>query len=154
MEENAIAVLEPAPEERKNGEELLRKLEEQSALRTAMARKQLQLTRLSTLFVGVMAAAVVLFVGLCLPRVNATLGYADGALQNLQAVTQQLQEADLAAILRNLDQTLTEGRVSLQDASEAMRNISAVDFEGLNKAITDLQKVLNNPIGSIFGFGK
>ena len=151
-QETAIAVVETVQgEEKDRGLELLQKLGREAEAQTAMAKKQLNLARLSAAFLGVMAAAVVLFVGVALPRVNATLANADSTLQGLEAVTKQLEEADLAAILGNLDQTLTDGRESLADASEAMQRVSSIDFESLNKAITDLQRVLDNPLGSLFG---
>ena len=44
-----------------------------------------------------------------------------------------------------------EGRESIKEASEALRQVSEVDFASLNQAILDLQKVLENPLGSIIG---
>ena len=150
VEEKNLAV-SPAPQEdERTQQELLRSLAEQSAIQTVMARKQLNLTRLSTIFVGVMAAAVVLFVGAALPKVNSTLANADSVLQSMAEVTRQLEEADLTGILDNLDRTLNEGQQSLQDASKALEKVSQIDFDSLNQAIRDLRQLLENPLGAIF----
>ena len=136
---------------KKTQEELLQKLAEESAVQTVMARKQLNLTRLSTIFVGVMAAAVVLFVGAVLPRVNTTLTNADQVLGSLGEVAAQLEEADLKGILGNLNQTLADGQDSLREASEALEKVSQIDFDSLNQAVNRLSELLNNPLGALFG---
>ena len=59
--------------------------------------------------------------------------------------------ADIPAILDNLDQTLTESRASLAEASEAVQAVSSIDFASLNTAILDLKRLLENPLGSLFG---
>ena len=97
-----------------------------------------------------MAAAVVLFVGAALPKVNSTLANADSVLQSMAEVTRQLEEADLTGILDNLDRTLNEGQQSLQDASKALEKVSQIDFDSLNQAIRDLRQLLENPLGAIF----
>ena len=150
VEEKNLAVASAPQEDERTQQELLRSLAEQFAIQTVMARKQLNLTRLSTIFVGVMAAAVVLFVGAALPKVNSTLANADSVLQSMAEVTRQLEEADLTGILDNLDRTLNEGQQSLQDASKALEKVSQIDFDSLNQAIRDLRQLLENPLGAIF----
>jgi hypothetical protein len=151
-EEKALTATETGNSgEKKTQEELLQKLAEESAVQTVMARKQLNLTRLSTIFVGIMTAAVVLFVGAVLPKVNTTLANADQVLQSLGEVAVQLEEADLQGILANLNRTLAEGQESLRDASEALEKVSQIDFDSLNQAINDLSNLLNNPLGALFG---
>ena len=97
-----------------------------------------------------MAAAVVLFVGVALPKVNGTLESADGVLRSMAEVTRQLEEADLAGILDNLNRTLNEGQQSLADASAALEKVSQIDFDSLNQAIRDLRQLLDNPLKAIF----
>jgi len=145
---------DPAPAPRTDTtrmEQLLRRLEEESALQTRLAKKRLFWGRLSALFVGVMAAAVVFTVGSVLPRARWVLDAANTALFDIHNLSWQLQQADIPAILENLDQTLTEGRASLNEASEAVQAISTIDFASLNTAILDLKRLLENPLGSLFG---
>lgn len=147
---------EPAPEKGPGQEDrletLLRRLEEQSALQTALAKKRLLYARLSAAFLAVTAIAVVWMIGSVIPQVEGTLSTADSALQNAEIVLQQLDKADIPAVLDNLDDTLTEGRESIEEASQALQQVSRIDFEGLNKAIYDLQAMLENPLGSIIGW--
>ena len=85
------------------------------------------------------------------PQVERTLNSANTALATVDIVAQQLANSDLPGILENLDQTLLEGRESINEASDPLQEVSEIDFEGLNRAILDLQKVLENPLGSLVG---
>lgn len=155
-ETNRGLAITPAPHTEETPfsmEKTLRRLEEQSALQTELAQKRLFWGRLGCVFLGV-TMAVVFFTAVTLsPRIEATLDNADLVMEHLTQLSQQLQEADLPDILENLNKTLTQSRASLGDVSEAVRSISAIDFAGLNDAILDLQRVLRNPIGSLFGRG-
>ena len=95
--------------------------------------------------------ALVWMAGRVVPQVERTLDSANSALASVDSIGQQLAAADIPGILENLDQTLMEGRESIKEASEALRQVSEVDFASLNQAILDLQKVLENPLGSIIG---
>ena len=119
-------------------ETLLRRLEEQSVLQT----------RLST---AVFAVALMLLAGRVIPAVERTLTNANTTLLEVTTLAQQLEGADIPAILDNLDQTLTESRASLAEASEAVQAVSSIDFESLNQAILDLKRLVENPLGSLFG---
>jgi len=132
-------------------EAMLKRLEEQSALQTAIAKKRLFYSRLSAAFLGAAALAMIWLAGRVIPQVELTLSNANSALQTVEVVAQQLNAADIPAILENLDQTLVEGRESINEASEALQRVSDIDFAGLNRAISDLQQVLENPLGSLVG---
>lgn len=132
-------------------EAALARLEEQANLQTAIARKRLFYTRLGAAFVGAAAIALVWMAGQVLPQVERTLNSANTALATVDIVAQQLANSDLPGILENLDQTLLEGRESINEASDALQQVSEIDFEGLNRAILDLQKVLENPLRSLVG---
>ena len=124
-------------------ETLLRRLEEQSVLQTKLAKN-----RLST---AVFAVALMLLAGRVIPAVERTLTNANTTLLEVTTLAQQLEGADIPAILDNLDQTLTESRASLAEASEAVQAVSSIDFESLNQAILDLKRLVENPLGSLFG---
>lgn len=134
-------------------ETTLRRLEEQSVLQTELARRRLFWVRLGSVFLGVTMGLAMLAALILIPRAQATLDAVDVVMENLTQLSQQLQGADIPAILENLDRTLSQGRSSLTDISEAVRSISSIDFEGLNRAIQDLQRMVKNPIGSLFGLG-
>lgn len=151
-QKSAPSLAAPSPAEARV-ESLLRRLEEQSALQTKLAKKRLFWGRLSALCVGVMAAVLVFTVNTLMPRVESVLGTANSTLSSITILSQQLQDADIPAILENLDQTLTEGRASLNEASQAVQSVATIDFASLNQAILDLQRLLSNPLGSLFGRG-
>lgn len=135
-------------------EAALKRLEEQTALQTALAKKRLFYSRLGAAFLAVAAVSLVWLAGRVagmLPQVERTLGSASSALESVDLLAQQATEADIPAILENLDQTLVEGRESINEASLALQQVSEIDFAGLNQAILDLQKVLENPLGSLVG---
>ena len=88
-------------------ETLLRRLEEQSVLQTKLAKKRLFWARLST---AVFAVALMLLAGRVIPAVERTLTNANTTLLEVTTLAQQLEGADIPAILDNLDQTLTESR--------------------------------------------
>ena len=91
--------------------------------------------------------------GRVIPAVENTLSRADVTLDHIAIIAQQLEAADIPGVLDNLNQTLNEGRESLNEASESIQEISAIDFAALNAAILDLQKLVKNPLGSIFSRG-
>ena len=129
---------------------LLLRLEEQSAAQTALAKKRLFWSRFTALF---LAVAVALMAGRVIPAVENTLSRADVTLDHIAIIAQQLEAADIPGVLDNLNQTLNEGRESLNEASESIQEISTIDFAALNAAILDLQKLVKNPLGSIFSRG-
>lgn len=129
---------------------------DQSDLRTELMKKQLFWTRLGSIFLGVTMMVALLAAARLMrlvPQAEAALETAGVVMENIDQLSRQLQDADIPAILENLDRTLTQSRSSLTDVSEAVRAISAIDFAGLGEAIQDLQNVLKNPIGSLFGRG-
>ena len=97
------------------------------------------------------AVALMLLAGRVIPAVERTLTNANTTLLEITTLAQQLEGADIPAILDNLDQTLTESRASLVEASEAVQAVSSIDFESLNQAILDLKRLVENPLGSLFG---
>lgn len=155
--EEAITELTPAPQpipQEDRLEAALKRLEEQTALQTALAKKRLFYSRLSAAFLAVAAVSLVWVAGRVvriIPQAELTLSSANSALQSVDLLAQQVAAADIPAILENLDQTLVEGRESISEASEALQQVSDIDFAGLNQAILDLQQVLENPLGSLVG---
>lgn len=153
----AIAAVDAEParpqEELTQVEILLRRLEEQSAVQTVMAKKRLFWARFSAGLLGVTAAAVLLTVGRTwqmVPQAELALDRANTALSGITAVTEQLRSADIPALLENADQTLNETRESLSEVSDAVQDLTSIDIAGLNRAIQDLQKLAKNPLSALF----
>ncbi len=123
-------------------------LEKQEVPQTGAAAPDPSAARVST---AVFAVALMLLAGRVIPAVERTLTNANTTLLEVTTLAQQLEGADIPAILDNLDQTLTESRASLAEASEAVQAVSSIDFESLNQAILDLKRLVENPLGSLFG---
>ncbi|MBQ9814671.1 MAG: hypothetical protein IKH67_04895 [Lachnospiraceae bacterium] len=73
-----------------------------------------------------LVAAVIIFAAILVPKVSKTID--------------------------DVEQSLTEINVLIEDAEEALGNINSMDFENLNKAINDLA-VVTNFLANIFGGG-
>lgn len=137
-----------------DGAALLREIRDNTAAQAAAAKRQLFMARVNTLLLAVMTAAVLCFVGVLIPRISATLDNANLVLANLQTVTQELNDADIAGILSNVNALVTQGEASLTqalgDVDEALRVIQELDIATLNEAIDGLYRVVH-PLSSLFG---
>lgn len=122
-------------EENKEMLELLQKIEKAS-------RRQVRIGWVLCLCVVlcvVCCAAVVVQVWEALPQVDAIISQMETVLGNLETTTEQLAAADLGGMVADVDALVTAGQESLV---EAMEKLNTIDFDALNSAITDLQKVV------------
>lgn len=69
-------------------------------------------------------AAIIILSIIIVPKVNNTLGEAERSLTNINTL--------------------------VDDADEALKNINGIDFENLNKSISNLEKI-SNTLAKIFG---
>ena len=92
-----------------------------------------------------------------MPQINAILGQAQGAvnqvgtvLDYLEQTSAQLAQVDMQGMVSNVDGLVTTGQQSLE---ATMEKLNSVDFEALNKAITDLAAVTQSlaNVTRIFG---
>lgn len=130
--------------------ELLRRIEENTAEQKRSARKQLLWVQFCAVMVAVLTLATFAAGAVLLPRVYATLTRADSVLQNLETVTDDLADGDL---FKNMDLFMAEGgsavTETLEEAKSALEALKSVDIAGLNKAIQDLQAVVE-PLARLF----
>ncbi len=136
--------------------EILLRLEQQAKRQTNLARVQCVCSVLSL----VCMAAVLVVVLSVVPQINSILSGAEAALAALTEVTEQLKGLDISSLnqgmnsllgdvnglIQNADTILGSSGTSLQ---EIMDRVNAIDFEGLNKAITDLSDVIE-PLANFF----
>lgn len=136
--------------------EILLRLEQQAKRQTNLARVQCVCSVLSL----VCMAAVLVVVLSVVPQINGILSGAEAALAALTEVTEQLKGLDISSLnqgmnsllgdvnglIQNADTILGSSGTSLQ---EIMDRVNAIDFEGLNKAITDLSDVIE-PLANFF----
>ena len=132
-----------------NGASEVKAVNEQTM--TAMlvvAKKQLFLQRITTLatvgiFVVVLVAMIVLVpkVTMTLTNIDKMVADASGSVENINAMVAEMTEAS-----KNLNQLVNDNTEPL---TQAVNNMAGIDFEGLNKAITDLQATVG-PMAQFF----
>lgn len=130
--------------------ELLRKIEENTAEQTRCARRQLLWVQFCAVMVAVLTLSAFTAGAVLLPRIYTTLTRADSVLQNLETVTDDLADGDL---FKNMNVFMAEGgsavTETLEEAKSALESLKSVDIAGLNKAIQDLQAVVE-PLSRLF----
>ncbi len=114
----------------------------------AIGKKQLFWQRV----MAVVTAGIFLVIAICayilIPKITTTIGNIDNAvadaqnsIKNIDVMVDSVTEAS-----DNLNKMVDENADNLNDA---MAKLSSVDFDGLNKAITDLQDAVG-PMASFF----
>lgn len=81
-----------------------------------------------------------------IPQINSVLEQMQTVLTNLEAVTQQLAQSDLHSMVSDMDQLVAAGQQTL---TETMDKLNAIDFDSLNKAIANLEAVIE-PLANFF----
>lgn len=133
-------------EENRRLQELLENLQKTNRQQVRYARLQFVFTLLAALCCGAL-----LLLGLQLsPQLQALGVQLETVLGNLENVTGQLAQADLAGMVANVDSLVTGSEASLQ---QTMDNLNSIDFEKLNRAIDSLSQVVDSlsKITRIFG---
>lgn len=129
-------------EENKETLELLRKIERSSRMQTYSGYVRTGLM----LVCAVCMAVLVVMVFRLMPQINEILAQAQHAfnqvgtvLDYLEQTSYQLSQVDLQGMVSNVDGLVTTGQQSLE---ASMEKLNGVDFEALNKAIKDLEAVI------------
>ena len=129
-------------EENKETLELLRKIERSSRIQiySGYVRTGLMLV------CAVCMAVLVVMVFRLMPQINELLAQAQHAfnqvgtvLDYLEQTSYQLSQVDLQGMVSNVDGLVSTGQQSLE---ASMEKLNGVDFEALNKAIKDLEAVI------------
>ena len=137
-------------EKERQMQEVLEKLEKSNGQQAKYARTQMILT-------AAMAAVMVIILIAVLSILPTVMDIAKDAQEimlqaetvmgNLEQVSEELAEADLASMIENVDGLVTESQANL-DAT--FSKIEELDFETLNLAIDSLAKVIE-PLSRFFG---
>lgn len=140
-------------EENRETQELLRKIEKNSRIQTFAGYARTALVLVCAVCMVVVTCAVMKL----MPQVNAILGQAQGAvdqvgtvLDYLEQTSAQLSQVDMQGMVSNVDSLVTTGQQSLE---ATMDKLNSVDFETLNQAIKDLAAVTESlsKVTKIFG---
>lgn len=114
-----------------------------------IGKKQLFLQRIATGCVAGMLLVMVIAVGIMIPRVTTTLNHINSVAQKAEKSLEQVDSMTetISTSAGNFDKLLKDNGEKL---TNAVTSISEIDFEGLNKAITDLQNAVG-PMAKFFG---
>lgn len=115
--------------------ELLRRIEKSN-------RQKVITNVLVCLFMLAAAAsciAICVMLGQLIPQVNQTIGQMQTALNSLEETSNHLRGLNLDTMVSNVNALSVYAQQSLQ---QTMDNLNTIDFETLNKAISDLAQVI------------
>ena len=88
---------------------------------------------------AVSCIAICVMLGQLIPQVNQTIGQMQTALNSLEETSNHLRGLNLDTMVNNVNALSVYAQQSLQ---QTMDNLNTIDFETLNKAITDLAQVI------------
>ncbi|HPR39688.1 MAG TPA: hypothetical protein PKY19_00910 [Oscillospiraceae bacterium] len=122
-----------------------------------LMRKQLLWMKILT---GMMAALIlflVVSVTSLSSKIMQTLGSFNSVLSDLEVITSDLRDTlestDLTGMINNANGMIEDVgdnlTKSIEGIQEALKKINSIDFQSLNTAITDLQKVVS-PLAKLF----
>ena len=108
-------------------------------------KRLLGLARIRTLACVVIAAVFVLAAILIGPRLDTTLNDLQSSMANLNDLTEQLNDANLPGLMKEVQVLVEQGQVGISQAllavDSSMKELSALDIASLNSAITDFADV-------------
>lgn len=114
-----------------------------------IGKKQLFYQKVATSCIAGMLVVMIIAVAVMIPRVSTTLTHinsvatkAETSLENVNTMTNSVSTS-----AGNFDKFLNDNSEKL---TSSIKSISEIDFEGLNKAITDLQSAVG-PLAKLFG---
>lgn len=114
-----------------------------------IGKKQLFYQKIATSCIAGMLVVLIIAVAIMIPRVSTTLTHintvatkAETSLENVNTMTTSVSNS-----AGNFDKLLNDNSEKL---TSSIKSISEIDFEGLNKAITDLQSAVG-PLAKLFG---
>lgn len=129
--------------EEKTNKEVLAALEEE---KNCLKRQRTYL-RFIAAILAVFMSGVILFIAIAAPRINTIISEVETASESLNEISRQLTDADIPSMIDKISR-LAEN--SDQIVSRAAQNMDKIDFDKLNKAITDLQAVIST-LARVFG---
>ena len=98
----------------------------------------------------VCCVALLLLVISAVPQFQAMAQQAETVLSNLETVSNELANVDLAGMVQDVDALVSDSQTGL---TEAMNKLNAIDIDTLNKAIESLADVIEPlaKLSNIFG---
>lgn len=134
-------------EENRNLEELLTRIEESERRQEKYAKSQFFMTIIMAVCcVGVLCAVILAYQSV-VPTAQKSLQTIGAVAEDLGQISNQLTEADLAALVEHVDKLAINSEEGIQ---KALEQINSIDIETLNQAIEDLSSVVS-PLAKLMG---
>lgn len=134
-------------EENRSVEELLTRIEESERRQEKYAKRQFLMSMVMALCcVGIFCAVLLAYQNV-VPTAQKSLQTIGAVAEDLGQISNQLTEADLAALVEHVDQLAVN---SEQGVQKALEQINAIDIDSLNQAIQDLSDVVS-PLAKLMG---
>jgi len=136
-------------EDERKLQELLEKIELSNRRQARCAAVQLIFTAVTMIaFLALLMTVINI-----LPQLQEMVEQAETVLGNLEAVTNELANADLTGMVKNID-TIVDNvndlvSTSQDGVTQAVQKINGINFDALNDAIKDLSDVIE-PIAKFF----
>ncbi len=134
--------------------EWMRRIEAENAAQEKYAKKQYTVSKIRAAFSAGSFLVIVVCALIIVPKLLYTFREVDlsmenmhTVMENLEAISSELAEADLAGMLENVNGLVEDSQKGI---AEAMEKIAALNIEELNGAIKDLHTVIE-PLARLFG---
>lgn len=129
--------------EEKTNREILAALEEE---KNCLKRQRTYL-RFILAILALFLCGIILFLAIAAPRINKIIAQVETASVSLDEISSQLTDADIPSMIDKISRL---AKNSDQIVTQATENMNKIDFDKLNKAITDLQAVIST-LARVFG---
>ena len=129
-------------EEKKELQEWMDRLEKFNHQQAKYARLQC----LFTVVAAVCCVSLFALVYIKMPAMRDVVVKMETVLENLETVTDQMADMDLATMVKNVDDLVVTSQTGVE---QAMDQLNAIDFNTLNRAIDDLADVVD-PLAKFF----
>ena len=129
-------------EEKKELQEWMDRLEKFNHQQEKYARLQC----LFTVVAAVCCVSLFALVYIKMPAMRDVVVKMETVLENLETVTDQMADMDLATMVKNVDDLVVTSQAGVE---QAMDQLNAIDFNTLNRAIDDLADVVD-PLAKFF----
>ena len=120
--------------------QMLTKVYELNAQQLLVMKRQLRWFRATTVMLVVAFAILIIFLGSMFARISKTI-------QDIEVVSSQLADADLPAMINQVNKLVDSSQQSVEAASS---KIESIDIDALNQSIHDLNAIIE-PLARLFG---
>lgn len=127
------------PNEGNDISQMVSQMQEMNQAQLRVMKKQLNLVRFMALFLTVAMSLLLFYVITSFTRMST-------AMEDIQAVSAELAEADWPEMINNVNTLVTTSQASVELATTKLESI---DFEALNQSIRDLNSIIA-PLASFF----